>query len=355
MTLSLQQLVDGLDAEGEFGLYTHRVAWNPVIVAVGSGTGENNYWMAEVACKISFPVEFSCQDDRCVEVTTIVCSHFAGMSTDPAKPNHGHLHIVCKVPPTHLMVNPRSDNADCSQLIGGATPNAVLTPTPSPCCDSEDPNVPINACNSDWISTNGAAGVVSGNSMVYMFETPGPIPEDSTVAGKQSLRGNVRIQRADGTVSNAVTNSEIYSAAYNLTRASAQIGPISLPLAVGFRYTSLSESIIHAGVSEKDETIEQAVARVIPSFPAPTGGPLLMSYEIENGEITGMLRDVAYQSNTQEFWNATAALCDESDYRLGGSFFDGKGQPAQVSAVSHGCPTTRFNNVNVINTARKVG
>ena len=82
------------------------------------------------------------------------------------------------------------------------------------------------------------------------------------------------------------------------------------------------------------------------------GGQLY--YEIKNGEITGMLRDVAYQSNTQEFWNSCSQLCDESDYRLGGSFFDGKGQPGQVSAVSHGCPTTRFDGVNVLNTARKI-
>ena len=78
-------------------------------------------------------------------------------------------------------------------------------------------------------------------------------------------------------------------------------------------------------------------------------------YEIKNGQIAGMLRDVAYQSNTQEFWNSCAQICDESDYRLGGSFFDGKGEPGQVSAVSHGAPTTRFNGVNVINTERKIG
>ncbi len=77
-------------------------------------------------------------------------------------------------------------------------------------------------------------------------------------------------------------------------------------------------------------------------------------YEIKNGAIVGMLNDVAYQSNTQEFWNSCAAVADESDYRLGGSFFDGKGQPEQVSAVSHGSCTTRFNGVNVINTARKI-
>lgn len=83
------------------------------------------------------------------------------------------------------------------------------------------------------------------------------------------------------------------------------------------------------------------------------GGQLY--YEIKNGKIAGMLKDVAYQSNTQEFWNSCAAIADESDYRLGGSFFDGKGQPMQSSSVSHGSSTTRFNGVNVINTARKLG
>ncbi|MGC3945188.1 MAG: TldD/PmbA family protein [Chryseolinea sp.] len=77
-------------------------------------------------------------------------------------------------------------------------------------------------------------------------------------------------------------------------------------------------------------------------------------YEIKNGAIAGMLNDVAYQSNTQEFWNSCSALCDESDYRLFGSFFDGKGQPSQVSAVSHGSATTRFNGINVINTGRTI-
>jgi len=80
----------------------------------------------------------------------------------------------------------------------------------------------------------------------------------------------------------------------------------------------------------------------------------ILFYEIKDGKITQMLKDVAYQSNTQEFWNACSKICDKSDYRLFGSFFDGKGQPGQVSAVSHGSSTTRFDNVNIINTARKI-
>ena len=77
-------------------------------------------------------------------------------------------------------------------------------------------------------------------------------------------------------------------------------------------------------------------------------------YEIRGGKLAGMLKDVAYQSNTQEFWNSCAAVCDKRDYRLGGTFFDGKGEPGQISAVAHGAVTTRFNGVNVLNTARKI-
>ncbi|MFT4247998.1 MAG: TldD/PmbA family protein [Pseudomonas sp.] len=88
-------------------------------------------------------------------------------------------------------------------------------------------------------------------------------------------------------------------------------------------------------------------------YNAQFGGQLF--YEIKNGKITRMLEDVAYQIRTPEFWNSCVAVADQRDYRLGGSFFDGKGQPSQVSAVSHGSSTARFNGVNVINTARSLG
>ena len=88
-------------------------------------------------------------------------------------------------------------------------------------------------------------------------------------------------------------------------------------------------------------------------YNAQFGGQLF--YEIKDGKITRMLEDVAYQIRTPEFWNACSAVADERDYRLGGSFFDGKGQPGQVSAVSHGSSTARFDGINVINTARSLG
>jgi len=82
------------------------------------------------------------------------------------------------------------------------------------------------------------------------------------------------------------------------------------------------------------------------------GGVLF--FEIKNGKITGMLKDVAYQANSQEFWNSCVQVCDERDYRMNGAFNDGKGQPSQSNAVSHGSATARFNGVNVINTGRTI-
>jgi TldD protein len=77
-------------------------------------------------------------------------------------------------------------------------------------------------------------------------------------------------------------------------------------------------------------------------------------YEVRGGRITGMLKDVAYQSNTPYFWNSMDMIGGKSSYWLGGSFSDGKGEPGQVSSVSHGCPPARFKQVNVVNTARNV-
>ena len=88
-------------------------------------------------------------------------------------------------------------------------------------------------------------------------------------------------------------------------------------------------------------------------YNAQFGGELF--HEIKDGKVTGPIEDVAYQIRTPEFWNSCVAVCDKRDYRMGGSFFDGKGQPSQVSTVSHGSSTARFNGVNVISSARSLG
>ncbi len=86
-------------------------------------------------------------------------------------------------------------------------------------------------------------------------------------------------------------------------------------------------------------------------YNAQFGGQVF--YEIRGGKIAGMLKDVAYQIRTPDFWNSMDGIGGRESYRLGGSFFDGKGQPGQVNAVSHGSPPARFRQVNVINTGRK--
>jgi TldD protein len=75
-------------------------------------------------------------------------------------------------------------------------------------------------------------------------------------------------------------------------------------------------------------------------------------HEIRNGRVAGMLKDVSYQIRTPEFWNSMDQIGGPSTYQLGGTFNDGKGQPGQSNAVSHGCPASRFRNVTVLNTAR---
>jgi TldD protein len=78
-------------------------------------------------------------------------------------------------------------------------------------------------------------------------------------------------------------------------------------------------------------------------------------YRIRNGQVAGQLRDGAYQGVTTEFWNSMAAVGGEATYVLGGAFNCGKGQPAQVAAVSHGCPSALFRGVRILNALREAG
>jgi TldD protein len=86
-------------------------------------------------------------------------------------------------------------------------------------------------------------------------------------------------------------------------------------------------------------------------YNAQFGGQVF--HEIKGGKIVGQLKDVAYQMRTPDFWNSMDMIGGKKSYEFGGSFFDGKGQPGQINAVSHGCVPARFRNINVINTGRK--
>ena len=85
-------------------------------------------------------------------------------------------------------------------------------------------------------------------------------------------------------------------------------------------------------------------------YNAQFGGQVF--HEVRGGKIVGMLKDVAYQLRTPEFWNSLDMIGGPRSYQLCGAFGDGKGQPAQSNAVSHGCVPGRFRQVTVINTGR---
>lgn len=78
-------------------------------------------------------------------------------------------------------------------------------------------------------------------------------------------------------------------------------------------------------------------------------------FRIENGRLAGQLRDVAYQATTTDFWGSMSAIGGPQTYVLGGAFNCGKAQPGQVAAVSHGCPSALFRNVNILNTTQEAG
>jgi len=72
--------------------------------------------------------------------------------------------------------------------------------------------------------------------------------------------------------------------------------------------------------------------------------------EITNGRLGGLVKDAAYQSRTPDFWSSCDGIGGQALYRLWGTSADGKGEPGQTNAVSHGCPPARFRNITVLNT-----
>ncbi|MCI0363220.1 MAG: TldD/PmbA family protein, partial [Phycisphaerales bacterium] len=73
-------------------------------------------------------------------------------------------------------------------------------------------------------------------------------------------------------------------------------------------------------------------------------------WEIKGGKKRGMLSRVAYQSKTTDFWQACDGIAGRSYWQQHGLFNDGKGEPQQINAMSHGCSPARFRRINVLQT-----
>ncbi|WP_122817500.1 TldD/PmbA family protein [Nocardioides pantholopis] len=78
-------------------------------------------------------------------------------------------------------------------------------------------------------------------------------------------------------------------------------------------------------------------------------------YRIQDGELAGQVRDVAYQATTTDFWGSMEAVGGPQTWQLGGAFNCGKAQPGQVASVSHGCPSALFRDVRILNTVSEAG
>ena len=166
---------------------------------------------------------------------------------------------------------------------------------------------------------------------------------DGVLVNYQATRDEVHILGEDA--SHGCSYADSWSSVQFQRMANVSLAPGKTPLTVAEMVKDVESGLyIHGRGSY---SIDQQ------RYNAQFGGQLY--FEIKNGEVTRQVEDAAYQIRTPEFWNACTAICDARDFRLGGSFFDGKGQPSQVSAVSHGSATTRFNGVNIINTARSLG
>jgi len=70
-------------------------------------------------------------------------------------------------------------------------------------------------------------------------------------------------------------------------------------------------------------------------------------WEIKDGKIVGMLKNVTYQSITTDFWNACDAICDERFWVPNGVLNCGKGDPMQISQMTHGAAPARFRQIMV--------
>ncbi|MHA2028416.1 MAG: TldD/PmbA family protein [Candidatus Kariarchaeaceae archaeon] len=72
-----------------------------------------------------------------------------------------------------------------------------------------------------------------------------------------------------------------------------------------------------------------------------------IGWRVENGEITGLVKNPSYTGITPKFWNSASAVCNEKSFQMYGTPNCGKGEPAQRMYTGHGASPTRFENVRI--------
>jgi len=77
-------------------------------------------------------------------------------------------------------------------------------------------------------------------------------------------------------------------------------------------------------------------------------------WEIKNGKVGDMVKNVAYQSKTTDFWGALDAVCSQEYWENWGVFGCGKGEPMQSARMGHGSAPARFRQVNIVSAGGKL-
>jgi len=200
------------------------------------------------------PVQFACTGSDCIEVQNIVCASFAGITAG----NFGQVNIECKVPPSFAV----------SSVEGAADGKMKIAPTGTGTWSA----TPTQACS-------------SGKCTVEI-KTTTAIGTSQNINGK--IEVSAEVQQITG--SNAGTWSgqldTFHTAQYNLTRASAALQTLTMPIGVNF----LS--------AEKDELADANVDNKFADRYANADSlPFLSTQRVELGQIVkpqhGYLRIVA--------------------------------------------------------------
>jgi hypothetical protein len=270
LTHTLQHMVEKLDNAGRFELYFQRVLSNPI---ASTGTLK---WIAENACKIYVDVEFECTGGNCVEVTTIVCASFAGISTA----NNGVISIECKVPNNFAIskTNPTTVTSGANLLESGRSHALQGSHTDDSVWDGTGMAV------TSTTAVNSGTGTAVLTTEVTTADT---LAQNERFSGDLHLKAWVCQGTACSTTTSDWTTAEqtLHIAKYNLTRASNAAKTFDMPVNVLF----YSETSATPG----------AAANVNPSalaaFSAPAiAQPFLAKTKVEYGTIT--THDHAYLS-----------------------------------------------------------
>jgi TldD protein len=68
---------------------------------------------------------------------------------------------------------------------------------------------------------------------------------------------------------------------------------------------------------------------------------------VDDGKVTGVVKNATYKGDTVKFWNSLSAVGDASTWKVQYVENCGKGQPNQIMQLGHGVPVCRFDNVRI--------